>query len=93
MKQHPLIVGIGELLWDKLPSGKQIGGAPANAVYHASCLGAESYAVSAVGKDKLGDELLEAISKTNMHTTIERVDYPTAMARWQAEMIYLTIQL
>lgn len=36
MKQHPLIVGIGELLWDKLPSGKQIGGAPANAVYHAS---------------------------------------------------------
>lgn len=79
MKQHPLIVGIGELLWDKLPSGKQIGGAPANAVYHASCLGAESYAVSAVGKDKLGDELLEAISKTNMHTAIERVDYPTGL--------------
>ena len=77
MSQHPLIVGIGELLWDRLPSGKRVGGAPANVVYHASCLGAEGYAVSAVGKDKLGDELLEAISETTLHTAIERVDYPT----------------
>lgn len=77
MSQHPLIVGIGELLWDRLPSGKRVGGAPANVVYHASCLGAEGYAVSAVGKDKLGDELLEAISETTLHTDIERVDYPT----------------
>ena len=77
MSQHPLIVGIGELLWDRLPSGKRVGGAPVNVVYHASCLGAEGYAISAVGKDRLGDELLEAISKTNIHTAIERVDYPT----------------
>ena len=77
MSQHPLIVGIGELLWDRLPSGKRVGGAPANVVYHASCLGAEGYAVSAVGKDKLGDELLDAISETTLHTAIERVDYPT----------------
>ncbi len=77
MSKHPLIVGIGELLWDRLPSGKRVGGAPANVVYHASCLGAVGYAVSAVGKDKLGDELLEAISATTLHTAIERVDYPT----------------
>lgn len=77
MGQHPLIVGIGELLWDRLPSGKRVGGAPANVIYHASCLGAVGYAVSAVGKDKLGDELLEAISATTLHTAIERVDYPT----------------
>lgn len=77
MSQHPLIVGIGELLWDRLPSGKRVGGAPANVVYHASCLGAEGYAVSAVGKDKLGDELLEAISETTLHTAIAKVNYPT----------------
>ena len=68
MSQHPLIVGIGELLWDRLPSGKRVGGAPANVVYHASCLGAEGYAVSAVGKDKLGDELLEAASLDGANT-------------------------
>ena len=77
MSQHPLIVGIGELLWDRLPGGKRVGGAPANVVYHASCLGAEGYAVSAVGNDRLGDELLEAISETNLHPVIEKVNYPT----------------
>lgn len=77
MEKHALMVGVGELLWDRLPSGKRIGGAPANVVYHASCLGAEGHVISAVGKDKLGDELLAATLKTNLHTAIERVDYPT----------------
>ena len=38
---RPLVVGIGEVLWDMLPSGKQLGGAPANFAYHANALGAD----------------------------------------------------
>lgn len=46
--KKPVVVGIGELLWDMLPTGKKAGGAPINFVYHASRLGAEGYAISAV---------------------------------------------
>ena len=77
MSNHPLIVGIGELLWDRLPTGNRIGGAPANVVYHASSLGADGYVISAVGKDKLGDDILKEISSTKLHACIEQVDYPT----------------
>lgn len=57
--KKPVVVGIGELLWDMLPTGKKAGGAPINFVYHASRLGAEGYAISAVGDDGLGREILE----------------------------------
>jgi fructokinase len=53
-----VLVGIGEILWDILPSGKQMGGAPANFAYHASALGEEGVVVSRVGKDELGLEIL-----------------------------------
>lgn len=56
--KKPVVVGIGELLWDMLPTGKKAGGAPINFVYHASRLGAEGYAISAVGDDELGHEIL-----------------------------------
>ena len=52
-----VIVGIGEILWDMLPSGKALGGAPANFAYHAMRLGEEGWAVSAVGGDALGREI------------------------------------
>ena len=52
-----VIVGIGEALWDVLPEGKKIGGAPANFAYHVSQFGLESCAVSAVGDDELGKEI------------------------------------
>lgn len=57
----PIIIGIGELLWDMLPSGKKAGGAPVNFVFHASDAGVESYAISAVGKDPLGDEMMAEV--------------------------------
>lgn len=57
----PVIVGLGEILWDLLPDGKQLGGAPANFAYHAMKLGAESHPASAVGKDVLGKELLDRL--------------------------------
>lgn len=75
----PLLVGLGELLWDLLPGGKQLGGAPANFVYHAQALGARGIPVSGIGCDDLGRELethlhgigLETryISKTDRHPT------------------------
>ena len=62
-KRRPIVVGIGELLWDMLPTGKKAGGAPINFVYHASRLGAEGYAVSAIGDDSLGKEIIEELDK------------------------------
>jgi fructokinase len=58
MRPAPLIVSVGEILWDFLPSGKQLGGAPANLAYHARCLGADARVVSRVGDDGLGREVL-----------------------------------
>lgn len=57
MNDQPLVVGIGEVLWDLLPGGKQLGGAPANLVYHAAGLGARGFIVSRIGQDALGEEL------------------------------------
>ncbi len=75
MKKY--IVGLGEILWDVLPDGKKVGGAPGNFAYHASQFGFDGAVVSAVGKDKLGDELLENISDKGVGEFIQRVDYPT----------------
>ena len=72
-----IIVGIGEALWDLLPDGKKIGGAPANFAYHVSQFGFESQVVSAVGNDKLGEEILDNFKNKGLNTTIEKVDYPT----------------
>lgn len=77
MGKHPLIVGIGELLWDRLPTANRVGGAPANVAYHASNLGAEGYVISAVGDDKLGSDIIKEIADTSLHYIIEKVAYPT----------------
>ena len=75
MKQY--IVGLGEALWDCLPEGKKIGGAPANFAFHVGQFGYESIAISAVGNDKLGEETLEELKKKNINHLIPIVDYPT----------------
>ncbi len=67
----PKVIGIGEVLWDLLPGGKQIGGASANFTYHAQTLGAEACLVSSVGNDPLGCEILERLSE--MHLSVEAV--------------------
>ncbi len=71
------IVGLGEILWDVLPEGKQVGGAPGNFAYHTSQFGFNGAVVSAVGEDKLGDELLENIRDKGIGEFIQRVEYPT----------------
>ena len=51
---NQIIVGMGEALWDVLPEGKKIGGAPANFAYHVSQFGFDSRVVSAIGDDNTG---------------------------------------
>lgn len=78
MKEH-VVIGIGEILWDLLPEGKQAGGAPANFAYHAMALGAMAFVVSAVGKDRLGGELLEHVRNVGLDSRHIEVDakHPT----------------
>ena len=72
-----IIVGIGEILWDVFPQGKVLGGAPANFAYHVSQFGLNGYAVSAIGKDPLGKEILQVLSDKQLKTIIGEVGFPT----------------
>ena len=72
-----IIVGLGEVLWDVLPEGKKLGGAPSNFAYHTRQFGYNSVAVSAVGKDKLGDETLAALDEKGLRYVMPRTPYPT----------------
>jgi fructokinase len=72
-----IIVGLGEALWDVLPNGKKLGGAPANFAYHVAQFGLNSMAVSAIGNDKLGDETLEALDEKGLKYYMQRIPYPT----------------
>lgn len=67
-RKNPVVVGIGEVLWDLLPSGKQLGGAPANFGYHAGKLGAAAFMVSRVGKDALGLEIAQKLRALGLNT-------------------------
>ena len=77
MKRY--IVGLGEALWDVLPEGKKLGGAPANFAYHAGqFLGSENtIAISALGEDALAEETIEALKEHNLSYLMPRVPYPT----------------
>lgn len=71
------IVGMGEALWDVLPDGKKIGGAPANFAFHMSQFGYDSIAVSAVGRDDNGRELRGTLEKKGLEFMMPETDYPT----------------
>lgn len=75
------IVGMGEALWDVLPEGKKLGGAPANFAYHMSQFGYDSVVVSAVGDDKLGNEILDNLAAKQLQHKIEKVPYPTGVVQ------------
>ncbi len=74
-----VVVGIGELLWDELPAGRQIGGAPANFAYHAQSLGVNSFIVSATGGDERGREIQRELERKGLDTKYISVDqnHPT----------------
>jgi len=70
----PLIVAIGEVLWDLLPTGRRPGGAPANCAAHARALGLEAVLVSRVGDDDAGHALVARVRETGVHTVHVGVD-------------------
>jgi len=76
-----VIVGLGEILWDMLPSGKALGGAPANFAYHAQELGGRSVVVSSVGNDELGREIISSLENLDMTSELLSVDkvHPTGV--------------
>lgn len=77
MNTNDVVVGMGEALWDMLPEGKKIGGAPANFACHVSQFGLPSCVVSAVGEDALGQEILDNFASKGLRHHIARVPYPT----------------
>jgi hypothetical protein len=68
------IVGIGEVLWDLLPTGAQLGGAPANFACHAGALGADASVISRVGDDARGHEIVRRIEAMGMTSACVQLD-------------------
>jgi fructokinase len=73
----PKILSLGEVLWDLMPSGPVLGGAPANFAIHARALGADAALVSRIGNDALGHNILRHFTETGFPTGLIAVD-PTA---------------
>jgi fructokinase len=71
------VIGLGEALFDCLPTGRKLGGAPANFAYHVSQFGFDSCAISAIGKDELGQEIIDTFDKVGLHYCLPKVDFPT----------------
>ncbi len=68
------VAGLGEVLWDLLPGGRQLGGAPANFAYHAGALGARAAVVSRVGPDAAGRDLLDRLRLLGLDVSGVEID-------------------
>ncbi len=84
MKKY--VIGIGEALFDCLPEGRKLGGAPANFAYHVSQFGLNGCAVSAIGKDELGDEIVDKFtairdSLPTFNFQLSTVEQPTGTVK------------
>ena len=77
MEAKRYVIGLGEVLWDVLPEGKKLGGAPANFAYHAGQFGLDTIAISALGEDDLAEETIDALKEHNLNYLLPRVAYPT----------------
>ena len=75
----PSVVAIGELLWDMLPDGRKPGGAPANFIYHVAQNGVRGTAVTAVGDDELGRDLVSILADNDVNVAAQVNDYPTGI--------------
>jgi fructokinase len=82
-----VIVGLGELLWDLFPAGKQLGGAPANFAYITSLLGDIGIPASRVGRDPLGDESLQRLSELGLNPGFVQQDsnYATGIVKVEVD--------
>jgi len=80
------IVGLGELLWDLLPTGKQLGGAPANFAYISTLLGNKGIVASRVGRDDLGDLAVRQLSAIGVNTGSIQLDTTHATGTVRVEV-------
>ncbi len=76
-----IIVGLGEILWDVFPERKVLGGAPANFAYHVSQFGFKGYALSAIGEDALGKEILDSLADKKLNHLIETTNFQTGTVK------------
>jgi fructokinase len=85
-KRH-IVVGVGELLWDLLPAGRQLGGAPANSAYITSLLGDEGIPASRVGNDDLGRLALRRLAELGLSGDFVQCDeqHPTGTVKVQVD--------
>lgn len=74
-------VGLGEILWDILPSGPRVGGAPGNFTFHAMQVGLDFCAVSSLGKDERGDEALRILQANGLKVHAYRSDKETGYVK------------
>lgn len=86
MKRKPKIAGIGEILWDILPEGARLGGAPANFAYHCHQLDGESYPVSRVGDDELGHQARAALDQLGVDTNYLQMNAPQPTGQVQVSL-------
>ena len=79
MNDRNLVIGVGECLFDLLPEGARLGGAPANFAYHAGqLLGMDrALVVSALHEDALGKRMKEELSRRGLRALMPEVGYPT----------------
>lgn len=75
MQQY--LIGLGEVLWDVLPTGKQIGGAPANFAFHVSQFGLPVRVVSAIGSDALATETRSVFAERHLEAIMPSLPQPT----------------
>ena len=71
------VIGLGEALFDCLPEGRKLGGAPANFAYHVSQFGLNGCAISAIGDDELGEEIVETFERVGLNHILPIVAQPT----------------
>lgn len=82
-----IVVGMGEVLWDVLPGGKKLGGAPANFAYHVAQFGLSSCVVSAVGNDALGKEIIDNFEAKGINRLVAEVAYPTGTVQVEVDSV------
>src|ERR1700683_1160025 len=91
------VVGVGEVLWDLLLTGPQLGGAPANFAYHAHALGGQTHVITRVGKDDYGSEIIRRFQELGLSDSAVQVDEvaPTGTAKVELSgdgLAHFTIQ-
>lgn len=87
MSTRPTVVGLGEILWDMLPSGRQLGGAPANFAYCSHVLGGNAFVLSRVGDDQPGKDVRAMLGRSGISDEFLQSDlsHPTGTVQVQID--------